>query len=336
MSQTSTSHPSGPTARFADPGYRQLGASGLTVSVVGLGCNNFGGRIDAAATDAVVGTAIDEGITLFDTADIYGGTPGQSEELLGRALGARRGEVLVATKFGMDMDGVNGPDWGVRGSRRYVRTAVEASLRRLGTDWIDLYQIHRPDPLTPVEETLQALHELVLEGKVRYVGSSNFSGWQVVDADWTARTAGLTPFVSAQNEYSLLKREVEADLVPACEHVGVGLLPFFPLASGLLTGKYRRGDAAPEGTRLASRPERLAAADFDRIEAVERFAQARGVSTLDVAIGGLAAQPAVGSVIAGATRPEQVRANVAAGRWQPTADDLADLDDALAGGDARP
>lgn len=301
------------------------------MSVVGLGCNNFGGRIDADATDAVVGTALDEGITLFDTADVYGGTPGRSEELLGRALGRRRHEAVVATKFGLDLQGANGPDWGARGSRRYVRTAVEASLRRLGTDWIDLYQLHTPDPLTPLEETLAALHELVVEGKVRYVGSSNLAGWQVVDADWTARTSGLTPFVSAQNEYSLLDRSAEDELVPACEQVGVGLLPYFPLASGLLTGKYRRGEDAPGGTRLASRPERLAAADFDRIEAIGRFADERGLSMLDVAIGGLAAQPAVASVIAGATTPEQVRANVAAGCWQPTADDLAALDEVAPG-----
>lgn len=301
------------------------------MSVVGLGCNNFGGRIDADATDAVVGTALDEGITLFDTADVYGGTPGRSEELLGRALGRRRHEAVVATKFGLDLQGANGPDWGARGSRRYVRTAVEASLRRLGTDWIDLYQLHTPDPLTPLEETLAALHELVVEGKVRYVGSSNLAGWQVVDADWTARTSGLTPFVSAQNEYSLLDRSAEDELVPACEQVGVGLLPYFPLASGLLTGKYRRGEDAPGGTRLASRPERLAAADFDRIEAIGRFADERGLSMLDVAIGGLAAQPAVASVIAGATTPEQVRANVAAGCWQPTADDVAALDEVAPG-----
>lgn len=301
------------------------------MSVVGLGCNNFGGRIDADATDAVVGTALDEGITLFDTADVYGGTPGRSEELLGRALGRRRHEAVVATKFGLDLQGANGPDWGARGSRRYVRTAVEASLRRLGTDWIDLYQLHTPDPLTPLEETLAALHELVVEGKVRYVGSSNLAGWQVVDADWTARTSGLTPFVSAQNEYSLLDRSAEDELVPACEQVGVGLLPYFPLASGLLTGKYRRGEDAPGGTRLASRPERLAAADFDRIEAIGRFADERGLSMLDVAIGGLAAQPAVASVIAGATTPDQVRANVSAGCWQPTADDLAALDEVAPG-----
>lgn len=333
VTQTSQSPPSGAASpeRTSHPGHRRLGASGLAVSVVGLGCNNFGGRIDADATDAVVGTALDEGITLFDTADVYGGTPGRSEELLGRALGRRRHEAVVATKFGLDLQGANGPDWGARGSRRYVRTAVEASLRRLGTDWIDLYQLHTPDPLTPLEETLAALHELVLEGKVRYVGSSNLAGWQVVDADWTARTSGLTPFVSAQNEYSLLDRSAEDELVPACEQVGVGLLPYFPLASGLLTGKYRRGEDAPGGTRLASRPERLAAADFDRIEAIGRFADERGLSMLDVAIGGLAAQPAVASVIAGATTPEQVRANVAAGCWQPTADDLAALDEVAPG-----
>ncbi|MFC5999139.1 aldo/keto reductase [Quadrisphaera sp. GCM10027208] len=307
--------------------YRQLGDSGLTVSTVGLGCNNFGGRIDAERTQEVVDAAVDAGITLFDTADTYGGTPGASEELLGRALGRRRADVVVATKFGMDMGDTYGAAPQARGSRRYVRRAVEASLRRLGTDWIDLYQLHRPDPLTPVEETLAALHELVLEGKVRYIGSSNFAGWQVVDADWTARTAGLTRFVSAQNEYSLLKRDAERELVPALERTGGGLLPFYPLASGLLTGKYRRGQGAPAGTRLVSRPERLAAADFDRIEAIDRYAQERGLTMLDVAIGGLAAQPTVASVIAGATSAEQVRANVRAGSWQPTAEDLAALDE---------
>lgn len=303
--------------------HRQLGESGLTVSVVGLGCNNFG-RIDQARTTAVVGQAIDSGITLFDTADTYG--LGASEEMLGAALGSRRDDVVIATKFGMDMHGANGPDWGVRGSRRYIRKAVEASLRRLGTDWIDLYQLHRPDPATPLDETLAALDELVREGLVRYIGSSNLDGWQVVDADWTAREIGTERFISAQNEYSLLNRTAEDELVPACEHVGVGILPYYPLASGLLTGKYRRGEAAPPGTRLASRPERLSAADFDVIEDLESYAAERGVSLLDVAIGGLAAQPMVASVIAGATSPEQVRANVAAGSWVPTAGDLASLD----------
>jgi aryl-alcohol dehydrogenase-like predicted oxidoreductase len=304
--------------------YRQLGDSGLTVSTVGLGCNNFGRRLDADATATVVGAALDAGITLFDTADIYG--LGASEELLGRALGRQRENVVVATKFGMDMQGANGPDWGARGSRRYIRKAVEASLRRLGTDWIDLYQYHRPDPVTPLEETLAALHELVVEGKVRYLGSSNFAGWQVVEADWISRTGGLTPFVSAQNEYSLLERDVEDELVPACEHVGVGILPFFPLASGLLTGKYRRGESAPEGSRLAGQDGRLAQADWDTIEAIEAYAAERGLRPIDVAIGGLAAQPAVASVIAGATRPEQVADNVRAGLWEPTAEDLAALD----------
>ena len=305
--------------------YRQLGDSGLTVSTVGLGCNNFGRRLDQEGTNAVVRQALDSGITLFDTADIYG--QGASEEMLGLALGSERENVVVATKFGMDMQGANGPDWGVRGSRRYIRKAVEASLRRLGTDWIDLYQLHRPDPQTPIEETLAALDELVREGKVRYLGSSNFTGWQVVDADWTARAAGTSRFISAQNEYSLLERDVEDELVPACEHVGVGLLPFFPLASGLLTGKYRRGEAAPAGTRLAGMADRLAAADWDTIERLEAYAAQRDLRPIDVAIGGLAAQPAVASVIAGATRAEQVVENVQAGLWEPSADDLAELDD---------
>ena len=308
--------------------YRQLGDSGLTVSVVGLGCNNFGRRIDEEATSAVVRAAIDSGITLFDTADTYG--YGASEELLGRALGAERENVVVATKFGNDMQGANGPDWGVRGSRRYIRRAVEASLRRLGTDWIDLYQYHRPDLVTPMEETLAALTELVQEGKVRYLGSSNLTGWQVVDADWVARSEGYERFVSAQNEYSLLERGAEDELVPACEHVGVGLLPYFPLASGLLTGKYRRGEAAPAGTRLHSRAEALETADWDTLEDVESYAAERGLRVIDVAIGGLAAQPAVASVIAGATSPEQIHDNVRAGLWEPTAEDLVELDEITA------
>jgi len=314
-----------------DMTYRPLGTSGLMVSTVGLGCNNFGSRVDEDGTREVVNAALDAGITLFDTADSYGGTPGRSEELLGRVLGGRRPDVVLATKFGSDLHGANGVDWGIRGSRRYIRTAVEASLRRLGTDWIDLYQLHWPDPITPMEETLAALDEIVREGKVRYIGHSNLTAWQAVDADWIARTSGYTPFISAQNEYSLLNRAVEAEIVPACEHLGLGLLPYFPLASGLLTGKYQRGEAAPQGTRLASVPSRLEAADFDRIEALERFASERGITLLDVGIGGLAAQPAVASVIAGATRPEQVRANVAAGAWAPSAEDLAALDEAAPG-----
>ncbi|MBZ2195113.1 aldo/keto reductase [Occultella gossypii] len=306
--------------------YRQLGASGLTVSVVGLGCNSFGRNTPAAEVPELVAAALDAGVTLFDTADTYGATPGVSEELLGAALGSHRDEVVVASKFGMDTGGLNGADWGVRGSRRYIRRAVEGSLRRLGTDHIDLYQMHKPDPHTPIEETLAALHELVVEGKVRYVGSSNFAGWQVVDADWTARTAGYTPFISAQNEYSLLNRRLEAEVAPAVEQVGAGVLPFFPLASGLLTGKYARNTPAPEGTRLATRPDRLERADFDVIEGLQAFAQARDLSLIQVAIGWLAAQPAVGSVISGASRPDQVRTNAAA-LWDPSAEDLVELDE---------
>jgi aryl-alcohol dehydrogenase-like predicted oxidoreductase len=304
--------------------YRQLGPSGLTVSAVGLGCNAFGSRIDDERSSTVVHAAVDAGITLFDTADIYG--TGASEQLLGKALGARRDDVVVATKFGMDMHGANGPDWGVRGSRRYLRKAVEASLRRLGTDWIDLYQMHTPDPSTPIEETLAALHELVNEGKVRYIGSSNFSGWQVVDANWVARTNGYPPFISAQNKYSLYDRSADHELVPACEHLGLSLLPFFPLEFGLLTGKYRRGQPAPPGTRLAVQGHRLESADFDKIEALESFAANRSISILEVSIGGLVARPYIGSVIAGATSPEQVVANVRAGEWVPSNEDLEALD----------
>lgn len=310
---------------MAEMTYRPLGESGLIVSAVGLGCNAFGTRVEAETTDLVVDTALEHGITLFDTADIYG--HGQTEELLGAALGTRRDQVVVATKFGGDMKGANGPDWGARGSRRYIRRAIEASLRRLDTDWIDLYQIHFPDALTPIEETLAALDELITEGKVRYIGSSNFDGWQVVDADWVARSSGFERFISAQNKYSLYDRTAEDELIPACEHVGVGVLPYYPLEYGLLSGKYRRDEPAPAGTRLSARPALLEAADFDRIEALERFAAEQGVGILDIAIGGLAAQPAVASVIAGATRPEQVAANVAALGWQPTAADLAALDE---------
>jgi aryl-alcohol dehydrogenase-like predicted oxidoreductase len=314
--------------------YRRLGESGLVVSVVGIGCNNFGRKLDAAGTKAVVDAALDAGINFFDTADIYGTPHGGSEEQLGAALRGRRDDVVVATKFGMDMSGMNGPDYGARGARRYVVRAVEASLRRLGTDYIDLYQLHQPDPGTPIEETLRALDDLVRAGKVRYLGNSNFAGWQIADAAWAARTRGVTPFVSAQNHYSLLHRDVEAEVVPACQRFGLGLLPFFPLADGLLTGKYKRGEAPPAGSRLAGGgryAQRLATAPWDTIEAIEKYAAERGRSMLDVAIGGLAARPAVTSVIAGATTPEQVRANAAAGSWRPSADDVAALDAILQG-----
>jgi aryl-alcohol dehydrogenase-like predicted oxidoreductase len=309
---------------MSDMTYQQLGSSGLTVSVVGIGCNNFGARMADDDVAPLVHAAIDAGITLFDTADVYGDRGG-SETLLGAALQGKREQVVLATKFGMDMGGSNGPDWGVRGSRRYVRRAVEASLRRLQTDWIDLYQLHAPDPHTPIEETLAALSELVAEGKVRYLGSSNFAGWQVVDADWTARSGGFEHFVSEQSEYSWLKRGIETELVPALEHTGQSLLPYFPLASGLLTGKYTRGQDAPDGTRLASLPDRLAAADFDVIERLQAYADDHGVTMLQVAIGGLAAMPTVGSVIAGATSIEQVNGNVEAGLWVPTGDQLDEL-----------
>lgn len=311
--------------------YRQLGSSGLVVSAVGLGCNSFGATLPPDEVPRVVSEAIEAGITLFDTADVYGGEPGQGEELLGAALEGRRDDVIVATKFGMDARGLNGEDHGVRGSRRYIRRAVEGSLRRLRTDHIDLYQLHRLDPVTPLEETLGVLDELVREGKVLYTGCSHVTGWELVDADWTARTGGLAPFVSVQNEYSLLSRGIEAEVVPAAAHVGAGILPYWPLASGLLTGKYRRGEPAPAGSRLEKRPERLESADFDRIEALEAVAEQAGVSLLTLALGGLGAQPGVASVIAGARTPEQVRQNVAAGLWEPDADTLLAIDEAAPG-----
>jgi aryl-alcohol dehydrogenase-like predicted oxidoreductase len=296
------------------------------VSVVGVGCNAFGSRIDEQRAREVVDAALAAGVTLFDTADSY--ADGTSEEILGRALGSRRDQAVVATKFGMPTKAVGVPVWGARASRRYIRTAVEGSLRRLGTDYIDLYQLHQPDLVTPYEETLSTLDDLVAEGKVRYLGCSNFLAWELVDAHWSAMSAGLEGFVSAQNEYSLYNRTAEAELVPACERLGIGLLPYFPLAYGLLTGKYAPG-RAPEGTRLAAANQRhrLERAHFDRVEALEKYAEQRGVRLLDVALGGLAAQPAVASVIAGATSGEQVRSNVEAGLWEPSAEDLDALAD---------
>jgi aryl-alcohol dehydrogenase-like predicted oxidoreductase len=304
---------------------RHVGRSGLVVSAIGLGTNNLGMRLDDERSREVVHAALDAGVTLFDAADSYGA----SEQRLGALLQGVRDNVVIATKFGSDVRrrGLdNGEDWGARGARRYVKRAVEASLRRLRTDWIDLYQLHFPDPHTPIEETLSALVDLVHAGKVRYVGCSNFTGWQVAHAEWTARTRGLEHFICAQNEYSLLERSVERDLVPALQEYGMGLLPYFPLASGLLTGKYRRGQVPPSGSRLAGRPEALDDAAFDVVEALDKYADQRGISLLDVAIGGLAAQPTVCSVIAGATSRGQVQANVAAGAWVPTADDLDELD----------
>jgi aryl-alcohol dehydrogenase-like predicted oxidoreductase len=307
--------------------FRSVGRSGLQVSLAGLGCNNFGGRIDADATAAVVGAALEAGITLFDTADIYGG--GHSEEFLGRALGSHRADVIVATKFAMPMG--DGP-YSAGGSRRYVMRAVEASLRRLGTDYIDLYQMHAPDPTTPIEETLDALTDLVHQGKVRYLGSSNFSGWQIADAEWTSRTRGFAHFACAQNEWSLLRRAVEREVVPACQRFEASVLPYFPLAGGALTGKYRRGEPAPPGTRLvADRGARwLTDANFARIEALEGFATEHGHTVGELALAWLASQRVVCSVIAGATRPEQVRENVAALEWRLSRDDRRSIDALLA------
>lgn len=301
---------------------RRLGNSGLKVSVVGLGCNNFGMRIDQDQTQGVVDAAIDAGITLFDTADVYGGT--QSEVFLGKALGKRRHDIILATKFGMPI----GQDPKKRGgSRKWIMTAVEDSLRRLRTDHIDLYQHHQPDADTPVDETLRALDDLVTQGKVRYLGNSNYSGWQIADADWIA--AGQTRFVSAQNLYSLLERDVEREVLPACEHFGLGFLPFFPLASGLLTGKYKRGVAPPEGTRLAAWGARgeaaMSDANFDKVEALEAWAAERGHTLLELAFAWLLGHEVVSSVIAGATSVEQVRTNAATAGWRLTPEEVAEV-----------
>jgi aryl-alcohol dehydrogenase-like predicted oxidoreductase len=292
-----------------------LGASGLRVSRVGLGCNNFGSRVDLTGTRAVVESALDVGITFFDTAEVYGGGGG-SERMLGEILEGRRGEVVIATKFGW------GPDRGF-GGPEYVRDAIAGSLERLRTDYVDLYYLHKPDPDTPIGETLVTLDELVRAGTVRAVGCSNFSAAQLAEAERVAGELGTARFTALQNEYNLLKRDDDLDALPLCRELGVGYVPYFPLASGLLTGKYRAGEPAPEGTRLASRPideERLA-----RVGVLARFAASRGLRLLDLAFSALASTPGITSVIAGATKPEQVRANVAAARWQLSADELAAL-----------
>jgi aryl-alcohol dehydrogenase-like predicted oxidoreductase len=304
---------------------RRLGDSDLEVSVLGLGCNNFGRRIGPEETRAVLEAALDAGVTFFDTADVYG-TAGASEALMGEVLEGRRDEYLVATKFGMEMRGVDDLPDSPRGSREYIRWAVEGSLRRLRVDRIDLYQYHQPDGVTPIAETLRALDELIGEGLIGAIGCSNFSAAQLEEAQRAAAEGGLAHFVTIQNRYSLLEREIEAEVTPACERFGVSILPYYPLARGLLSGKYRRGEQGPEGSRLASEGQAGSDEQFDVVEALERFAAERGVGVLDVAIAGLAAQPAVGSVIAGATRPKQVAANAAALRWKPSADDLAELD----------
>jgi aryl-alcohol dehydrogenase-like predicted oxidoreductase len=315
--------------------YLPLGRSGLLVSVVGLGCNNFGSRLDVAGTRAVVDSAIDAGITLFDTSDTYG-NGGGSETALGEVLGRRRDQVVLATKFGhQGVDMGYGPAAGAKGGRSYIRRAVTESLRRLRTDYIDLYQLHTPDPVTPIEETIAALDELVSEGKVRYLGHSNLSGWQLADAAHLAARDGHTPFISAQNHWSLLERGAESEVVPAARHFGLGVLPFFPLANGLLTGKVRRGQPVPSGTRLASREGYVTQDKLARVEALIAWGQEHGVTLLEIAIGGLAAQPGCSSVIAGAMNPEQVKANANAAEWIPSAGELAEID-ALAPPPAEP
>jgi len=305
---------------------RRLGNSGLQVSLVGLGCNNFGARLDLEASRKVVHKALDLGITLLDTADVYGNRGG-SEQQLGQILGDRRKDIVLATKFAMAMDDA---DIKKGASRRYIMNAVEDSLRRLKTDWIDLYQVHQLDPLTPIEETLRTLNDLIRQGKVRYIGCSNFPAWRVVEAQWTAQHRALDGFISCQDEYSLVLREPERDLLPAMQAYDLGLLPYFPLASGLLTGKYRRNAAMPEGARLTN-TQRLAdryltEANWTVVERLQDFCAKRNHSLLDLAFSWLAAQPAVSSVIAGATKPEQLEQNIRAVDWALTPEDLAEID----------
>jgi aryl-alcohol dehydrogenase-like predicted oxidoreductase len=305
---------------------RNLGKSGLLVSLVGLGCNNFGNWIDRAASQLVVDKALDLGITLLDTADVYGNMGG-SETILGEILGARRKSIVLATKFGLPMDKAETLKGG---SRRYVMTAVEASLTRLKTDWIDYYQLHRPDALTPIDETLRALDDLIHQGKVRYIGCSNLAAWQAVEATWSARAAGINGFIACQDEYSLLVRGIERELLPAIQAYGLGLLPYFPLASGLLTGKYKRNTALPASSRLTT-TQRLADRfmtddNWPIVERLESFAAERGHNLLELAFSWLAGRPGVASVIAGATKPEQLAQNVAAVGWRLTPDELAEVD----------
>jgi aryl-alcohol dehydrogenase-like predicted oxidoreductase len=304
---------------------RSLGVLGPEVSIVGLGCNNFGRRVDLEGTRAVVDAALAEGTTFFDTSNTYGDPHGRSEEFLGQVLEGRRDQVVLATKFGMDM----GDGLGPRGSRDYILQAVEASLRRLRTDVIDYYWYHQPDGVTPIAETLEALDGLVRSGTVRAIGASNFSAEQIAEADAVARDRGFTPFTAIQNNYSLLNREAEREVLSTCERLGLGFVPFFPLASGLLTGKYHRGEPAPAGTRLAGRPRVGTDEQFDLVEALEGYAAARDLTLTDVAIGALLARRPVSTVIAGATKPEQVRSNAAAARWTPSENDMAELEELL-------
>ena len=315
--------------------YRRLGTSGLTVSTIGLGCNNFGRAGTATqtqqGTNAVVDAAIAAGVTLFDTADIYGAERGLSETLMGHALRGKRDEIVLATKFGMDMSGQNGPNWGARGSRRYIRLAVEASLRRLQTDWIDLYQLHVPDPSTPIEETLSTLDDLITEGKIRYIGHSNLAGWQIAEAEFTAQLHGHPKFISSQNEYSLLVRDAEAEVLPAVNAYGLGFLPFFPLYNGLFTGKFSREGGPADSRIMMIRAHLVEDAPWDTIERYQAWCDERGVTMLTATFAWLLAQPGLTSVIAGATRPEQIQENaVAATGWEPSADDVAYISELFA------
>jgi aryl-alcohol dehydrogenase-like predicted oxidoreductase len=315
--------------------YRRLGDSGLIVSTVGLGCNNFGRSGTASesqeGTTAVIDAAIEAGVTLFDTADIYGKERGLSETLMGHALRGRRDTIVLASKFGMDMAGANGPDWNARGSRRYIRLAVEGSLRRLQTDWIDLYQLHQPDPNTPIEETLSTLDDLISEGKIRYIGHSNLAGWQIAEAEFTARLNGHPKFISAQNEYSLLVRDAEDEVLPAVNEYGLGFLPFFPLYNGLFTGKFTR-DGGPSDSRIIMiRKHLLDNAPWDLIEQYRAFCEERGIGMLEATFAWLLAQPGLTSVIAGATRPAQIVQNAdAATAWQPSPEDVKWISDLFA------
>jgi aryl-alcohol dehydrogenase-like predicted oxidoreductase len=327
---------------MAEIQYRSLGKSGLMVSTIGLGCNNFGRAGTASesqqGTNAVIGAAIEAGVTLFDTADIYGAERGLSETLMGHALKGKRDSIVLATKFGMDMQGANGPDWGARGSRRYIRLAVEASLRRLQTDWIDLYQLHHPDPNTPIDETLQTLDDLISEGKIRYIGHSNLSGWQIAEAEFTARLGRHPRFISAQNEYSLLARDAEREVLPAVNRYGLGFLPFFPLYNGLLTGKFSRAGGPADSRIMMIRKHLADNAPWDILERYQEFCDQRGVTMLQATLGWLIAQPGLTSVIAGATTPEQIVQNAeAATAWHPSSDELGEISDlfdpaAIAGG----